>query len=127
MNRALVLARQLVEQEFSFLEGYRMLTIHTKEGEQPVDPTWVKEWNDLYLNVDQEVLKAKSWASDNIDYKQKLPTRRGLRRFLGNWIRRSCPLKPVIRSTQIVREPITAEPLEVRREHLSRLMQMVGK
>ena len=100
-----------------------MLTIPCKDGEAPVDPLWIKEWKDLYLDVDQELLKARSWAADN---ESKRKTKKGLRRFLGNWIRRACPLKPVIRSTQILPDERPVEPLEVRREHLDRLRGMVG-
>ena len=101
-----------------------MLTIHCKEGEAPVDPLWVKEWKDLYLDVDQEILKARSWAADNPERRK---TRKGLRRFLGNWIRKACKLKPVIRSVEIVREERPHEPLEARKAHLERLRGIVGR
>ena len=93
-----------------------MLTIPTKQGEKPVDPLWVKEWNDLYLGVDAEILKAISWLRDNPHRLKKQP-----RRFLGNWIRKSCPLRPVVRQAQIVHDP---KP-EVNKETVSGYLQMM--
>lgn len=77
------------------------MKIPTKDGECEVDPTWINEWNDVYHNVDQEILKAKVWCLDN---PQNRKTKRGLRKFLGAWIRRSCPLRENVRRVQIVQE-----------------------
>ena len=101
----------------------RMLTLPCKDGEAPISPDWLREWHSLYLNVDEEILKARSWALDN---PSKRKTRRGARAFLGNWIRRACPLKPVVRSTPINREPVTTEPLETRRARLAELRRALA-
>ena len=74
-----------------------MKPIPLKDGtDGHIDPTWVSEWCEVYWKDDVyvEIEKCRLWALDN---PQKRKTKRGLRAFLGNWIRRSCRLRPKAR------------------------------
>lgn len=95
-----------------------------KDGEHPVDPTWIKEWNDVYHNVDQEILKARVWCLDN---PQNRKTKRGLRKFLGAWIRRSCPLRENVRRVQIVQEEKPEVALQTRVSFIEQMKAAVNR
>ena len=76
-----------------------------KDGEAEIDPLWVKEWCEVYYadDVEMAIHKARLWCLDN-DGRRK--TVRGLRRFLGAWIRRDCRLRPKeSKVTNIERDP----------------------
>jgi hypothetical protein len=97
--------------------------IQCQDGKREVDPTWIAEWNRLYLNVDQAILVAQGWCLDN---PEKRKTKRGLRAFLGNWIRRSCPLRPIIKQAQIVHDPKPDVSRETRQDFIKQLKDVVG-
>ena len=90
-------------------------------GEKEIDPSWLRAWSDVYLNVDVEVVKACTWAADNPEKRKKMP-----RRFLGNWIRRSCPLRPVVRTVQLAPDPKPDVPIDTRRKYLDQMKQLAG-
>jgi hypothetical protein len=87
-----------------------------KEHEIPND--WITTWESLHYNVKAELLLAIQWS---MDHEQARKTRRGLRGFLGNWVRRKCPLKPVEKPKALVNEPVEIQPLSAR---LSRLAEL---
>jgi len=83
-----------------------------KDGtEAKVEDAWIHEWASLYWQDDITVAieKARLWCLDN---PQKRKTRRGLRAFLGNWIRRDCRLKPQVRMVTQQEEPRPVVPRE---------------
>ena len=101
------------------------MKIICKDGlEHEVDPTWVKEWNEVYYEVDAAILKARLWCLDN---PQKRKTKRGMRAFLGAWIRRDCKLRPTIRQAQIVHEEKPVVPIESRRDWLQQMKSQLEK
>jgi hypothetical protein len=60
------------------------------ETEIPQD--WIDEWNKVYYSVPQTLLDIRIWCLDNPG---KRKTKRGLRAFLGRWIRSSCTKRPI--------------------------------
>lgn len=98
-----------------------------RDGKRETDPTWHAQWNSLFYGANEQILKAQSWCEDHAEMPKRLPTKKGLRRFLGNWIRRSCLMKPSEAMRQAP-EPLPAiQPLEARRAHLAALKAMVQK
>lgn len=98
-----------------------------RDGKRETDPTWHAQWNSLFYGANEQILKAQSWCQDHAEMPKRLPTRKGLRRFLGNWIRRTCTVKPqqVFRD---VPDPLGCiEPLEIRKAHLANLKAIVQK
>lgn len=97
------------------------MKIPTKDaGEQEVDPLWVKEWSDVYYDVPETLFKIRTWCLDN---PEKRKTKRGLRRFIGKWIRRDCRIRPQIKQAQIVHEERPDVPIETRVSFLQQMKE----
>lgn len=102
------------------------MKIPVKEGEADVDPLWIKAWCDVYWKDDVEIAlhKARLWCLDN---PSKRKTRRGLRAFLGNWIRRDCRLKPQMRMVSVPDEPKVEVKPEVRYDAIRKMKEALNK
>ncbi len=101
------------------------MKILLKDGsEGEIDPLWTKEWCEVYLKDDvlAEIEKARLWTLDNPG---KRKTRRGLRSFLGGWIRRSCRLKPQIRMVSQEAEDKPKVSPEVRNGAIQRMKELL--
>lgn len=96
------------------------MRIPLKDGEHEIPEEWIRTWEQLHYNVSRELMLAVQWSADHAENRK---TRRGLRGFLGNWIRRKCPLKPVEKPKTLEVPPRPAEPLEVRQEKLAQLKE----
>ena len=75
------------------------MKIPVKDGEAEIDPTWIAEWNRVFFSEDVLFCleKARLWVLANPERRK---TRRGLRKFLNNWIvndarRRPQPAKTI--------------------------------
>ncbi len=101
------------------------MKILLKDGtEAKVEDSWVHEWASLYWMDDITVAieKARLWCLDN---PQKRKTKRGLRAFLGNWIRRDCRLKPQVRMVKQEIEPKPEHNREIVSNHLNRMKELL--
>jgi len=102
-----------------------MKPIPLKDGSAgEIDPLWVKEWCDVYWKDDVLIAleKARVWCLDN---PQKCKTKRGLRAFLGNWIRRDCRLKPQMR---MVKQEVEEKPVvksEIRQSAIEQMKELL--
>lgn len=93
------------------------MRIMLKDGKEHEIPNeWIEAWEGLYYHVKKELLIAIQWS---LDHAENRKTRRGLRGFLGNWIRRKCPMKPVERPKAIEEQRPPVQPLDVRKAHLA--------
>lgn len=85
---------------------------------------FVRELNALYYGVETEFYRMRLWCLANPDRRK---TKRGARRFVFNWINKACQVRPkareVCKSVQTRIVPVSAEPLEVRKENLARLKE----
>lgn len=99
-----------------------------EEVEVPQD--WIDEWNKVYYDVPRTLADIRMWCLDN---PEKRKTKRGLRAFLGRWIRKSCVVRPLaqveVRQTRIEERPSceSVVPLEARVAHLAKIKGMLTK
>lgn len=100
------------------------MKVPTKDGEVEIPQEWIDEWSTIYYAVQTALLDARLWCMDN---EGKRKTKRGLRAFLGRWIRKSCAKRPQIAPPQLGLEtrPTRVEPLAVRQAHLAKLRELV--
>lgn len=109
--------------------GRGTVNIPTKEGDIEIPLDWITIWNQVYYDVPRTLEDIRIWCYDN---PQKRKTKRGLRAFLGRWIRKSCTKRPAIASVSSHGESrenvvgLRAGP-EVARSYLSQLKAMVSK
>lgn len=96
--------------------------IPTKDaGDVEIPPEFLAELNAVYYGVMDELGKMRIWCLANPDRRK---TKRGLNRFVANWISRACVLRP--RSSDVrslvldVRED-RASSKESRLAHLAEL------
>lgn len=101
------------------------MKIPTKDGECEVDPTWIRDWCELYVAEDVTIAlhKARLWCLAN---PQKQKTKRGLRRFLNNTFIQNCRIKVIVRQAPIVHEERPEVSLETRRSYLTEMKQLTG-
>lgn len=80
------------------------MPVKGSDEEMVIPQEWISKWNEIFYDVDKHLYKAKSWCYDRPE-RQK--TRRGMRSFLGRWIRRDAVIKPipVSRSTVVEEKP----------------------
>ena len=98
-----------------------------KGGESEVSPDWIKEWIEVYWKDDVllAIEKARLWCLDNPD---RCKTQRGLRRFLGNWIRRDCRIKPQMRvRVEMDDEPKPDVKKEIRVDYLKQMKERLAR
>lgn len=87
------------------------------ECEIPQD--WIDEWNKVYYDVPRTLAQIRIWCLDN---PSKRKTKRGIRAFLGRWIRTSCQLRPVLSRNAVLQyEERPVETLETRRTRIAEL------
>lgn len=95
------------------------------------DPIWLAQWSTLFWadDVNTEVRKAAMWTHEiaESDEPGRLPTKRGLRAFLGRWIRKDCRLKPQVRMVQQEPEPKSEVPRETVSTYLQQMKERVGR
>src|ERR1700754_4415273 len=68
------------------------MLIPTKEGDLEIPQDWVNLWNEVYYDVPKTLEDIRIWCFDN---EKKRKTKRGLRAFIGRWIRKSCVKRPM--------------------------------
>lgn len=106
------------------------MLIPTKDGDLEIPTDWITIWNQVYYDVPRTLEDIRIWCYDN---PQKRKTKRGLRSFLGRWIRKSCIKRPMV-AVEVSRSiPTRAEDVGItssfaqRQSFLSQLKAMVGK
>jgi len=92
--------------------------------EEEIAQDWIDEWNQVYYDVPRTLADIRMWCLDNPERRK---TKRGLRAFMGRWIRKSCVVRPLaqmeVRQTRIEERP-SGEPatsFEARKSHLAKL------
>lgn len=106
------------------------MNIPTKEGDIEIPLDWITIWNQAYYDVPRTLEDIRIWCYDN---PQKRKTKRGLRSFLGRWIRKSCIRRPQVagkeKNDRVLEQSIqrNSEPLAARQGYLSQLKAMVAK
>lgn len=99
--------------------------IPTKEGDIEIPLDWITIWNQAYYDVPRTLEDIRIWCYDN---PQKRKTKRGLRAFLGRWIRKSCTRRPQVAvSTAYQVSNTSSQSLVDRLPYLSQLKAMVAK
>ncbi len=81
-------------------------TSHKRKIEVEIPPDWIKEWNHVYLGVQEKLIQLQGYCRDD---GKRVPCRRGLRVFLGSILRKDCPMREAVRA-QIVHEPKVVVP-----------------
>lgn len=67
--------------------------IPTKDaGDVEIPPEFLAELNNVYYGAMDELGKMRIWCLANPDRRK---TKRGLKRFVANWVSRACVLRPV--------------------------------
>ena len=102
------------------------MIVPTKEGDVEIPQDWIDLWNTSYYDVPRAIHEAIIWSHDN---PQRQKTKRGVRAFLGRWIRKACVRRPVPQDGgRVVQEPgseVRQLSLESRRTHLAKLRELV--
>ncbi len=96
-------------------------TSHKRKIEVEIPPDWIKEWNHVYLNVQEKLIQLQGYCRDD---GKRVPCRRGLRVFLGSILRKDCPMREAVRA-QIVHEEIPVTSLETRLDFLNQLKKAI--
>lgn len=104
------------------------MLIPTKDGDLEIPQDWISLWNEVYYDVPKTLEDIRLWCFDNA---QKRKTKRGLRSFIGRWIRKSCIKRPMSVVDRPLgsphRAPQETMALSERLGYLSQLKAMVGK
>ena len=64
-----------------------------KDGERECPPDWIQAWTDERIGVPEKLIDLQGYCRDD---GRKRPTKRGLRAFLGNVLRKDCPLRKTL-------------------------------
>lgn len=97
-------------------------------GEVVIPEEWIAIWNTAYYDVPRTLQDIRIWCHDN---PAKRKTKRGLRAFLGRWIRKTCIKRPApavegSRASQIHTEVVEPNAsLASRQSYLAVLKGMV--
>jgi hypothetical protein len=96
------------------------MLIPLKDGsEYEVPNEFFRELNLVYYGVDAELGKMRVWCLANPDRRK---TKRGVKRFIANWVSRACVIRPVARSS--VRTDIPSEPASSKESRLAYLAEL---
>lgn len=69
------------------------MNILLKNGQEiEIPQDWIDEWNKVYYDVPRTLADIRIWCLDN---PSKRKTKRGLRAFVGRWIRKACVVRPL--------------------------------
>jgi len=99
-----------------------LLSIILKDGSEITVPQdWIDEWNKVYYSVPQTLLDIRIWCLDN---PTKRKTKRGLRSFLGRWIRKACTKRPLAEAMPNALQGLSPVDALPKAERLARLAEL---